>query len=381
MEPITIVGTGLAGYSVARELRKHDKVTPLRLISADKGFFYSKPMLSNALARGQTAGDLANANAAAMAQQLDAEILTETRVVAIDRDARRIEVGDAHFSYSKLVLAVGADPIALPLSGSGADRVLAVNNLGDYGRFRERLAGRERVVILGAGLIGCEFANDLRTGGYQVELIDLSPQALGRLVPVEIATALQRALTAIGVGWHLGTSVAAVEYRGDDQLRVRLDNDEQLEADLMLSAVGLRPQIGLAGAAGLEVDRGIVVDRFLRSSTNDIYALGDCAQVGGLVLPYVMPIMQCARALAKTLAGEPTELAYPAMPVVVKTPACPLVVCPPLIGTQGEWLVEGDDDGVKALFNDGEGQLRGFAVTGKAVAEKNALARLIPAWL
>ena len=105
------------------------------------------------------------------------------------------------------------------------------------------------------------------------------------------------------------------------------------------------------------------------------------SQSAAMTLPFVMPIMHAARALAKTLTDSPTPVSYPAMPVVVKTPAIPTVVAPPLPGIQGEWRVELVEDGIKALFTDATGTLAGFALTGSAVAEKNALAQKIPPWL
>ena len=383
MQPVTIIGTGHAGYAAAREFRKHDAETPLRIISADDGASYSKPMLSNAFAREQTAQTLVMKDAAGMAEQLNGELLTDTRVSAIDSGAHTLLADGRELGWSKLVLAVGADPVRLPLQGSGVDQVLSVNDLGDYARFRERLQGRQRVVILGGGLIGCEFANDLSQGGYQVELIDLAPLPLGRLVPPEIGVVMRDTLAGLGVGWHLGVSVARVDAVGavGDGLHIELDNGDRLQADLMLSAIGLRPRTTLAADSGIEVDRGIVTDRFLQTSAADVYALGDCAQVGGLVLPYVMPIIQGARVLGQTLAGAPAELSYAAMPVSVKTPALPVVVCPPLPGVDGEWQVESGDDGLRALFSDAQGELRGFALSGDRVAEKAALAARVPAWL
>ena len=148
----------------------------------------------------------------------------------------------------------------------------------------------------------------------------------------------------------------------------------------MLSAIGLKPRGQLAQAAGIEVKRGIAVNRLLSTSAAHVHAVGDCAEVDGTLLPYVMPIMQQARALAATLAGNATPVSYPAMPVVVKTPAWPTVVCPPAAGVEGEWLVKADDEAVEARFT-AVGQpdkLLGFALQGKAVTQRQALAQQLP---
>ena len=377
MDPIVIVGSGLAGYSTARELRKLDGEAPLVIVSADGAGFYSKPMLSNALASGKTAQQLLNKAAAAMREELRASVIECTAVDELDPAAHRIRAGAQHIAYSKLVLALGADPIRLPLAGDGAAAVLSVNDLDDYARFRAALEGGRRVAVLGAGLIGCEFANDLAIAGHSVDVADIAAQPLGRLLPPEAAAGVRDALAALGVRWHLGKKAAAVERR-DASLVLRFEDGSEVETDIVLSAVGLAPRTALARAAGLAVNRGIVVDRFLRSSDPDIYALGDCAEVEGQVRLYVMPIMHASRALASTLAGNDKASAYPPMPVVVKTPALPTVVCPPVPGSTGSWQVEWEGTGAVARFVDGAGKLLGFALTGPACARKGQMLKEMP---
>lgn len=319
---------------------------------------------------------LAGASAGQMAAQLKAQVIPGVEVEAVDTAGRTLRAGGALLRYSKLVLALGADPIVLPLAGDAAQAVLRVNDLADYARFRAAIEGKKTVALLGAGLIGCEFANDLATAGYRVHVIDPAPRPLARLLPEALAQQLQQALAAAGVVWHLGTTARAVS-RNAAALRVDLADGTALEADAVLSAVGLRPRTQLAQRAGLRVNRGIVTDRLLQTSAADVYALGDCAEVDGQTLPYVLPLMQAARALAQTLAGKPTAVAYPAMPVVVKTPALPLVVCPPS-ALPGAWIYAEHAHGIEARFEDAGGDLLGFALTGAAIARKQALTKLAP---
>ncbi|MEE8255211.1 MAG: FAD-dependent oxidoreductase, partial [Nitrosomonadaceae bacterium] len=188
---------------------------------------------------------------------------------------------------------------------------------------------------------------------------------------------LQRRLEAAGVVFHMDTTTQHVEREGE-RLQLTFANGEIIKADILLTAVGLAPRIALAKAAGIDVNRGIVVNRLLQTSYEDVYALGDCAEVAGRVLPFVMPIMHAARALAASLTNKPTPARYPAMPVLVKTPACPTVVSPPKPGAKGEWQIEETQDGVKALFQDVENKLLGYALLGVAVKEKNLLATRLP---
>lgn len=372
-----IIGTGLAGYHLAKEFRKLDKTSPLILCTADDGRFYSKPMLSNALAKGATPEGLAMADAQRMAGQLDAEIRTGSAIDAIEPARREVLVNGQGLSYGALVLAVGARQIPLSVAGDGAGDVFTVNSLDDYTRFRRALDGVSRVAVIGPGLIGCEFANDLCLAGKDVVVVGPDAHPLGRLLPSRAGAALKEGLARAGVQWRLGVSVETIARRADGYTLTLSDGGE-LEADLVLSAIGLRPETRLAAGAGLRVGRGIAVDRLLRTSHPQVYALGDCAEVSGLVLPFVMPIMHCARALARTLSGEPTEVRYPPMPVLVKTSAHPVVVAPPQPQAEGAWYEEPAGDGVRALFRDAGGRLLGFALTGEAVNEKQRLTGELP---
>jgi rubredoxin-NAD+ reductase len=377
MNPIIIIGSGLAGYNTAKELRKLDTAAPLLIIAGDSGPFYSKPMLSNALASKKEAAAIALNTPEQMATQLNATVRAKTRVDAIDAAAHTLRIGEETLAYSKLVLALGADQIRLPLTGTAAPDILTVNDLDDYTAFRKLIAGKKRVAIIGAGLIGCEFANDLATGGYAVDVIDIAAQPLGRLLPPEGGALLQAKLAALGVQWHLGASVRSVGH-AESGYTVTLTNDAVLHADVVLSAVGLRPRTELAAAAGIQVNRGIIANRHLETSAPDVYTLGDCAEIEGLVMPYVMPIMHATRALAQTLAGKRAAVSFPAMPVMVKTPACPTIVSPPATGATGTWQVEATADGVKSLFIAADGKLLGFALNGSATAERAKLAPQLP---
>ncbi len=379
--PVVVVGSGLAGYTAAREFRKLDKQTPLVVVSRDHAGFYSKPMLSNALAGGKTAATLVMKPATTMADELSAMVRTHTEVRHIDTTAQTVQLADGQeLNYRDLVLALGADPIRLPLEGEGAADLLSVNDLDDYAHFAERLEGVSQVAILGGGLIGCEFANDLLARGIVPTVIDPAAGPLSRLLPRAAAEWLRERLEAAGAHFRFGVAATRID-RSESAFTLDLTDGSRLDAGLVLSAIGLRPRTGMAREAGLAVHRGIVTDRWLATSAAHVYALGDCAEVEGHVLPYVMPIMQQSRALAATLAGIPTAVSYPAMPVVVKTPACPTVACPPPMNAIGEWSVQSGSDALEARFLGADGTLLGFALMGSATAQRQALAAQVPGLL
>jgi rubredoxin-NAD+ reductase len=337
-------------------------------------------MLSTGFGKNKDADGLSMAEPGTMAEQLKAEVRTHTRISGIDPGHKRLWIGEEAVFYRDLILAWGAETVRVPIEGDAADAVFPINDLEDYARFRAAAAGKRRVLLLGAGLIGCEFANDLILGGYEVQLVAPCEQVMPTLLHPAAAAAVQAGLESLGARFHLGPVLNRLQ-RVADGLEAHLSDGQVIPCDVVVSAIGLRPRIDLAAAAGVQVNRGVVVDRHLKTSHANIYALGDCAEVDGLNLLYVMPLMSCARALAQTLAGNPTTVSYGPMPITVKTPVCPLVVSPPPRGLEGVWTVEGQGADIKVLCRDASGKLLGYALTGAAVMEKLALNKELPALL
>ncbi|MDO9225749.1 MAG: FAD-dependent oxidoreductase [Pseudomonadota bacterium] len=380
MSPLVILGSGLAGYGLLREFRKRDATTPVTLITADDGRVYSKPNLSNALSQGRAPAQLASETAAQAAAKFNTTILTHTRVSGIDPAGNRLITDGGEIPYSRLVLALGADPFPHGLSGDAAQDVLSVNDLDDYTRFRAALEGKHKVAILGGGLIGCEFANDLAAGGHAVTVVHLGPWPLERLIPEPMGQTLAQTLEAKGVAWRFGHTAKQVDATGNGY-RLTLDDGSQVEADLVLSAIGLRSRTQLAKAAGIPVNRGIVVNRKLETGVAGIYAVGDCAEVAGHVLPFVQPLLIQVRALAAILTGENVQVSYPVMPVMVKTSAWPIAVQPPAPSATGDWHLEQSEKGIVARHLDEAGSLNGFALGGAETARRAELAKQVEALL
>ncbi|MBS9403319.1 FAD-dependent oxidoreductase [Halomonas sp. TRM85114] len=378
---LTIVGSGMAGIGLLRQWRALEPERLVTLISADSGDDYAKPLLSTGFSKGLLPDRLAAGSALDVADRLGAVVRTHTRVDAIDLDSHTLRLGEERLPFGDLVLATGAAP-ALPfdIPSRLASRVFTINDLDDYRRFHAALAalGRPaRVAIIGAGLVGCEFANDLTAGGHSVSLIAPESAPLPRLLPERLGRALGEAFQAAGTQLHLGRGLAAFEEVGG-HVGVSLSDASRLEVDLVLAATGLTPRSALAEAAGLAVsEAGIHTDRFLATSAAGIHALGDVACVAGVNAMYVQPLQAGARALAKTLAGTPTAVTFGAWPVVVKTPLLPVVAYAPTT-LPARWRIEGESPDLAAFAEDVNGRLIGFALTGRCVRRKVELARLAP---
>ena len=414
MNPIIIIGAGLAGWTTAREFRKLDATTPVVMITADSGDFYAKPTLSNAFAQKKAPEQLVVTPAAKMAETQNVTLLAHTKVQSFDPFVKTVTTEKdgviSSLDFSSLVLATGAQPIRVPVAGDAADQVLSVNSLDDFTSFYKALksisnrriycldcyenrsinnektdgAVSVKVVIMGAGLIGCEFANDLVNAGYQVSVVDPASRPLAALLPETASEQLRQALQDLDVQWHFGTTVQAVnhavgqtEKNAESALQVTLANGQTIPADVVLSAIGLRADTRLALAAGLACERGIQVDAALQTSAPNVYALGDSAQyasAGNTTLPYVMPIMNAARALAQTLDGRPTEAVFPIMPVAVKTPALSLMIAPPKMDSKGQWTTS---EANVWQFNNENNETIGFVLAGAQTSKRAEMVKLL----
>ncbi|WP_226660803.1 FAD-dependent oxidoreductase [Microbulbifer aggregans] len=380
--PIVVIGTGLAGYHFARELRKLDQRTPLILISADDGNSYSKPQLSTAFHKQRTPEQLISQNARHMAETLNAQVLTFTRATAIDTASRTLtlETGlqSQRLPYGKLVMALGSEPIEVAVGGNAAGCTFRINDLQDFQRFYTAASGAKSVLVIGGGLIGCEYANDLIQSGFEVHVVEPQPHALGNLLPPTASALVESALRDAGVRFHFGTTVESLDYCGAG-ITAALKNGTSIQVDRIISAIGVRPRTQLARESDIPCNRGILTDRHLATGVEHVYALGDCAEVDGHNLCYVAPLLAGARALAHTLAGTPTPVYYDNMPVHIKTTLCPVIASPPPANAVGQWHYERvDTEGVAARFTDSNGLLLGFALVGEACQQAASFSEQAP---
>lgn len=344
---VVIVGAGSAGWGVARELRESGYEGPLTLVTACDGAFYPKPTLSVALARGLAPSAIVARAGPAMAAELGVRLMARAWAVELDAVRQRLYTTRGTLHYASLVLATGARARRPALRGAGAQRLYAVNDLAAYAALRSAYASaRERALaqgraprlaIVGAGLVGCELADDFAGAGAEVTLLERCALPLAGRLDDATGARLRDALAgrgvrffgeavidAVGVPGHAAADDSAVELLWRDGLGLH-----GARFDLGLVAAGVDPEVRLAARAGLKVDRGIVVDPdTLACEGRAIWALGDCAQVGDRVGGTIEPILRQARTIAGAIVGRPHpyELRDPVW--VVKTPSLPLTLRP-----------------------------------------------------
>lgn len=382
MKNLIIVGTGLAGYALAKKFRQYDQVTSLTLITKSDGGFYSKPLLSTALTHHKTPNQLLIADVDMLRKQLHATILTRCHVFRIDAENKKLFYQDEHccehiLMYDKLVLAFGSEKISTAFEGSAVKDILSVNQLEDYHFFRDQLKEKKDVAILGAGLVGCEFANDLANAGYTVKLITRDRYLLSKQIPESMSRAFEKALSQWGVQFYNTAFPTTLNRKGAD-IELVLSDGKMVTAALVLSAIGIKPDLTLAKTAHLKINAGIVVNTSLQTSNPDIFALGECAEIFGHLTMHVTPILQCAHVLAKVLVGDKQSVNFAVTPIIIKTPACPMVVVAPPKNCVGEWkTISSENINIASLFYDEMNQLQGFALSGDAVKEKDRLTALM----
>ncbi|WP_312691350.1 NADH:flavorubredoxin reductase NorW [Kosakonia sp.] len=373
---IVIIGSGFAARTLVKNIRKLDATLPLTLIAADSMDEYNKPDLSHVISLAQRADDLTRQSAGEFAEQYAVQLFPHTRVTAIDTENRIVKSADQHWPYDKLVLATGAAAFIPPLPGSAL--MLTLNSQQEYRQCEAQLRDARRVLIVGAGLIGCELAMDFCRAGKTVTVLDNAASILPSLMPPEVSGRLQHCLTAMGVRLLLKSRLLSLEQT-DNGIRAALDDDRETEVDVVVAATGLTPQVGLAQSAGINVGRGIVVDSTLQTSQPQIFALGDCAEINGRVLPYLQPIQLSAMTLAKNLTGNSTPLTLPAMLVKVKTPLMPLHLAGETARNDLRWHIATDADGMVAKGMDAEDTLRAFVVSEDRMKDAFALLKTLSA--
>ena len=367
---IVIIGSGFAARQLVKNIRKQDPNIPLTLIAADSMDEYNKPDLSHVVSRGQNADDLTLQTAGEFAEQYNLRLFPHTWVSDIDADNQVVKSQDREWRYDKLVLAIGATPF-IPLV-PGRELMLTLNSQREYGAAQSQLRDAKRVLIVGGGLIGCELAMDFCRAGKAVTVVDNSASVLSALMPPEASSRLQHRLTDMGVDLMLKSQLQSLAQNADG-IRVTLDRQRTLTVDAVVAAAGLRPETALARHAGLQTHRGVVVNSQLQTSHPAIYALGDCAEINGMVLPFLQPILLSAMCLGKNLLTQQGELKLPPMLVKVKTPDLPLHLAGDTRREDLTWHIVAAKDGLVAKGVDAENQLRAFVVSEDRMKDAFAL--------
>ena len=308
--PVVIVGAGHAGFQLAASLRQDGFAEPIALINDEGHLPYQRPPLSKAYLKGSGGPDTLMFRPRKFYDDQKIELIAD-RAVSIDRAARKLKLASGSaLDYSHLVLATGARNRLLDIPNAKLPNVRYLRILDDSEDLRARIASSKRVVVIGAGFIGLEFAATARIKGLEVDVLELASRVMARAVTAEVSDYFQKRHAEAGVRIHLGVMATAIEADGDDITGVSLSDGRHIPADLVVVGVGVLPNVELAAGAGLPTASGIIVNDHLLTADPDISAIGDCALFaslrfgGSLRLESVQNATDHARCVAARLTGD-----------------------------------------------------------------------------
>lgn len=310
-DSILIVGAGHAGFQVAVLLRQAGHQGPIRLINDEALLPYQRPPLSKAYLKGSGDAGTVLFRPEKFFHDQNIELIAG-RAVVIDRAQRvvRLASGATH-GYGHLVLATGARNRLLDVPNANLDGVRYLRSFAESETLRTRLVAGQRVVVVGAGFIGLEFAATARAKGLEVDVLELAPRVMARAVTPVISDFFQRRHGEAGIRLHFGVGATEIEAKHGRVSGVSLSDGRRLPADLVVVGVGVLPNVELAAEAGLAVAAGIIVDAQLLTGDPDISAIGDCALFDSprfgapLRLESVQNATDHARCVAARLTGKP----------------------------------------------------------------------------
>ena len=311
-QTIVIVGASLAGAKAAETLRTEGFDGRLVVIGEEADPPYERPALSKGYLRGDDERSRLAVHGEDFYDTHDVELRTSTQVTAIDPHAREAHVDTGErIRFDKLLLTTGATPRRLDVAGADLAGVHYLRTVGDAERLREAIRAATRVVVVGAGWIGCEVAASARQMGAEVALLEAASVPLERVLGHEVGAVYRDLHADHGVELHLSTAVAGM-VGGTHVAGVRTGTGHVVEGDVVLVGVGVTPRVELAVGAGLAVSDGVLVDEHLRSSAEEIYAAGDVANAWHPLLDARVRVEHWANALnqgpaaARSMLGDST---------------------------------------------------------------------------
>ncbi|WP_175780436.1 nitrite reductase large subunit NirB [Burkholderia anthina] len=303
---LVMVGNGMAGVRTLEELFKlAPDLYDVTVFGAEPHPNYNRILLSPVLAGEQTLEQIV-LNDYAWYEQHGVKLLTGRKVVKIDR-VRRVVIADdgTEAPYDRLLLATGSNPFMLPIPGIGLEGVLGYRDIADTQAMIDASSQYRRAVVIGGGLLGLEAANGLKLRGMDVTVVHLAPTLLERQLDATAGELLRKSLEARGLTFLMSKQTAALEADGPDGTRVRavrFADGDSLETDLVVMAIGIRPNTELAESTGLYCNRGVVVSDTMQTYDPRIYAVGECASHRGIAYGLVAPLFEQAKVAANHLA-------------------------------------------------------------------------------
>ncbi|MCY3858588.1 MAG: FAD-dependent oxidoreductase [Gammaproteobacteria bacterium] len=314
---VVIVGGGHAGGQAAASLRQLKYEGPITLVGSESYVPYQRPPLTKEYLRGEQGLDRVTLRPEAFYEKNNVALMLGREVRAIDRDKKIVELdGEDELAYDKLVLATGSTPILPPIPGANLDGVHLLRTIKDVDAIVNELKPSPTIGIIGGGYIGLEAAASFRHLGMDASVIEMEDRLLKRVATEELASFYANLHRQHGVDIHLNSQVTEICGDGDGWVSsLKVSDGANIDLNLVIVGVGIRPNTELASEAGLSVENGIRVNEHCQTEDADIYAIGDCTNHPNplidrrLRLESVPNAMEQARVAAANIAGTPTTYA------------------------------------------------------------------------
>ncbi|HEY3198117.1 MAG TPA: FAD-dependent oxidoreductase [Nitrospirales bacterium] len=273
-ESVIIVGGGAAGNAAAETLRREAYAGRITMLSADESLPSDRPNLSKGYLAGTAPEEWTILRSAEFYKEHNIDLRLKAPVTKIDTRSAHVELADgSRHAYGALLLATGAEPVRLEVPGGDLPHVHYLRTLMDSRALISKALASRQAVVIGASFIGLEVAASLRARNIDVHVVGPETIPMERILGAEVGKFLRKVHEEHGVTFHLGTTAASIDKRS-----VTLKDGEQLQADLVVVGIGVRPATLLAERAGLAVDRGVTVNEYLETSVPHIFAAGDIAR-------------------------------------------------------------------------------------------------------
>ena len=299
-----IIGNGIAGLSACEEIRKEDADAKIMIVSAEKPSTYWRTRLSDLISKDFNNDDLYVKKEPWYSEKHIAERL-QTRVDKIDTDRNVAKLEDGEeIEYGKCLLATGASPFIPPITNIDSKGVFAIRTVDDLWAFKDYVADKEKVLVIGGGILGLEAAYSAMLLGKKVQVIESFDYLLSRQLDRELSALFEKTLNKMGIETMTGKMTSEVITKDGAVAGVRLSDDTEIKADAILVQAGVRPNIDLAKNSGIEVDRGIVVDDCLETKVDNVFAAGDCAQIGDFTIGLWTSSLEMGKIAGHNMTGS-----------------------------------------------------------------------------
>lgn len=299
-----IIGNGIAGLSACEEIRKKDENATILIVSEEKPSTYWRTRLSDLISKDYEEDDLYVKKQPWYSEKhIDEKLSTKVEKLDLEKHLAILENGE-EIEYKKAIIATGAHPFIPPIKNVDSKGVFAIRTIDDLKNFKSYVEGKENVLVIGGGILGLEAAYSAKLLGKKVSVIENSEYILSRQLDQELSKKLEKSLNDMGITTYTGKTTQEILVENGAVTGVKLADDTEIPADAIMVQAGVRANLDLAKNSGLDVDRGILVNESLQTENKDVFAAGDCIQIGKFTIGLWTSSQEMGRIAGHNITGS-----------------------------------------------------------------------------